>query len=225
MAQLFSDEARLDDTQVHIKQAKLPAINGNNTYFLARAIQLQTGFWHRQRSLWEAESETLGAVDMFEKLGTAGVRNALGISSSKSIVTLEEMDDLVIPHELHDYGELLATVPLVMLIYPSYSHRDTYLKFFNLPFCKPPTPPPFTPSRIEFSNTDTVLPLPTFSPITRIPPSFSSPSTHTHRFISVALPLVRGLYLPGVLELFMSVVQWEFTILRPMVYPNTPNNL
>ena len=44
VARLFSDEASLDDAHAHVEQPKLHATNGNNTYVLTRAMQLQAGF-------------------------------------------------------------------------------------------------------------------------------------------------------------------------------------
>jgi len=69
MARLSFDEDRLDDAHAHVEQVKLCATNGNNPTLLARAMQLQAEFWHRQHRFAEAKSEVLGAVEMFEKLG------------------------------------------------------------------------------------------------------------------------------------------------------------
>jgi tetratricopeptide (TPR) repeat protein len=69
LANLFSDEDRLDDANAHIEQAKLNAVSGNDTYLLARAMELQAGFLHKQHRFEEAKSEALRAVDAFEKLG------------------------------------------------------------------------------------------------------------------------------------------------------------
>ena len=59
-------------------------------------------------------------------------------------------------------------------------------------FCKSPTPLSFTPSRIEFSNTDTVLSLPLFP---RCEDLAVFTYFHMHHFILVVLPLVRDLFL------------------------------
>ena len=69
LAEVSSDEGRFDDAQAHVEQAKLHAINANNTYVQARAVKLQAKVWYRQRRFEEAKSEALGAVDMLEKLG------------------------------------------------------------------------------------------------------------------------------------------------------------
>jgi len=71
MAQLSSDEGMFDDAHAHIEQAKLHAINDNDTFTLACAMFLQASFWHTQHRFEEAKSEALGAVEMFEKLGAA----------------------------------------------------------------------------------------------------------------------------------------------------------
>ena len=67
MAVLFSDEGRFDDARAHTEHAKLHAVN--QPYLLARAVWLQAWFWYRERRFEEAKSETLHAVEVFEKLG------------------------------------------------------------------------------------------------------------------------------------------------------------
>ena len=69
MANLVFAEGRFDDAHAHIERAKLHAINGNDTYNLARAMRLQAWFWRRQHRFEEAISEALRAFDGFEKLG------------------------------------------------------------------------------------------------------------------------------------------------------------
>ena len=67
LAQLFSEEGRLDDAHAHVEHAKSHAVN--NPYNLARASLLQARFWYRRHMFEEAESEALRALDVFEKLG------------------------------------------------------------------------------------------------------------------------------------------------------------
>ena len=64
-----------------IQRAKLHAANDHDTFLLARAMELQAGFLHKQRRFEEARYEALRAVDAFEKLGATsdveGVRELL----------------------------------------------------------------------------------------------------------------------------------------------------
>ena len=62
LADLFFEECRLDDAHAHVEQAKSRAVN--DPYLLAHASQLQD-------MLEEAKSETLRALDTFEKFGAA----------------------------------------------------------------------------------------------------------------------------------------------------------
>ena len=48
---------------------ELPWGIDNNTYFLARAPQLQAQLWHAQYMVEAAKSEAWHALDVFEKLG------------------------------------------------------------------------------------------------------------------------------------------------------------
>ena len=69
LAQLFSDNNRLDEAHAHIERAKLHAID--NPYNLARGMQEQAKFWYRQHRPTEARSEALDALNIFENLGAA----------------------------------------------------------------------------------------------------------------------------------------------------------
>ena len=66
-ARLFSDEGRFDDASAHVEQAKAHA--ANSAYHLGRAMELQAGFWYRQRRFYEAKSEVLRAADVYGKVG------------------------------------------------------------------------------------------------------------------------------------------------------------
>ena len=81
LARLFASGGRFDDAHAHVEHAKLHAVNSNDALFLARAMDLQARFWHRQHRFEEAKSEALRALDAFEKLGAAdgmeGVRELL----------------------------------------------------------------------------------------------------------------------------------------------------
>ena len=67
LAALFRDENEFDDAQSHIERAKSHAIY--DTYRLGRAMDRQAAIWHRQGRLEEAKTETLCALETFEKLG------------------------------------------------------------------------------------------------------------------------------------------------------------
>jgi len=70
LALLFLDEARFDDAQSHIQQTKSHA--ADNQYFLGRATDLQADLWNRQKRYGEAKSETLRAIDIYERIGAVG---------------------------------------------------------------------------------------------------------------------------------------------------------
>jgi len=105
LAELSSDEGRFDDAHAHVERAKLHATNDNDTYVLARAMQLQAGFWHAQHRFEEAKSEALGAVDAFEKLGAADDAELV-----KELLQKIDLDAC----ESDDGGELLTTVPPIV---------------------------------------------------------------------------------------------------------------
>ena len=69
LAELSSGENRFDDAHTHAEHAKSHSIN--SPYNLGRVMELQAALWYKQRRFREAESEALGAVDVFEKLGAA----------------------------------------------------------------------------------------------------------------------------------------------------------
>jgi tetratricopeptide (TPR) repeat protein len=69
LSSLSSKEGRFNDAHAHIERAKSHAVD--NPYLLARASQLQASFWYQQHIFEEAKSETLHALDVFEKLGAA----------------------------------------------------------------------------------------------------------------------------------------------------------
>jgi len=70
LAQLSSGESRFDDAHIHIKHAKSYA--SNDTYRLARAMELQARFWYKQHKFKEARSEALHAANAYEKIRAAG---------------------------------------------------------------------------------------------------------------------------------------------------------
>ena len=68
LAELFLAERELEDARAHLEQAKLHALNG--PYLLGRAAHLQATILLGQHRPEEATSETLHAIEIFEKVGT-----------------------------------------------------------------------------------------------------------------------------------------------------------
>jgi tetratricopeptide (TPR) repeat protein len=69
LAKLFRIQGRFDDVHTHIEQAKSHA--ANDAHDLGRAMELQARIWYEQGRLEEAKSETLGAANIYGKLGAA----------------------------------------------------------------------------------------------------------------------------------------------------------
>ena len=68
LAWLFCSEGRLDDANTHIERAKLHT--DNSAYHLGAVMETQAVIWHMQHGLEDARSETLCAIDIYEKVGT-----------------------------------------------------------------------------------------------------------------------------------------------------------
>ena len=74
LAGLFCDQGGFDDANAHIEHAKSHV--DNSAYNLGRAMQMQARIWYRQHRLEEARSETLRAIDVYEKVGaTKGIED------------------------------------------------------------------------------------------------------------------------------------------------------
>ena len=69
LALLFLDEHDFDDAHSHIKRAKSHATE--NRYHLGLAMEAQAKILHQQHRLEDTKSETLAALEIFEKLGVA----------------------------------------------------------------------------------------------------------------------------------------------------------
>ena len=67
LVELFLEQGRLDDAQVHLEHLKSEAISDLQCLALATVIQVHV--WHQQGRLEEAESEILRFVGMCQKLG------------------------------------------------------------------------------------------------------------------------------------------------------------
>ena len=93
LAMLLFDEGRFDSANARIEQAKLYAVNCNDTYFLAHATKLQALFWYRRRMFEKAKSEALCAIHAFEKLGATE-------DTGDARMLLQRIDRLAAPHEI-----------------------------------------------------------------------------------------------------------------------------
>ena len=69
LAELFSEEGRLDDAHAHFERAKPHAVN--NPYLLAVASFMQAEVWEEQHMFEEAKFEASHALELLEKLGAA----------------------------------------------------------------------------------------------------------------------------------------------------------
>ena len=69
LAEMFRNEGRLDDAQVHVEHARSHAADDNNAYSLGHAMREQALVWYKQHKLEEAKSEALRAAQVYEKLG------------------------------------------------------------------------------------------------------------------------------------------------------------
>ena len=69
MAQLFRDEDKFDDANVHISQAK--SHTADSAYNLGRATEMQARIWYLGRRREDARAEVLRALEIYERLGAA----------------------------------------------------------------------------------------------------------------------------------------------------------
>ena len=67
LADLFAEEGKFSDAHAHVELAKSHAVH--DAYNIARVPLLQAGFWETQRMFEVAKSESLRALNVFEKLG------------------------------------------------------------------------------------------------------------------------------------------------------------
>ena len=70
LAGLFRDEDKFDAANVNIERAKLHTTN--HPYELGRGMKMQAQIWYQEGRLEEAKSETLRALEVYEKLGAEG---------------------------------------------------------------------------------------------------------------------------------------------------------
>ena len=98
LATLFLDEGGFEGAHDHVDQAKLHA--ADNVLGLGLVMQLKAHIWYRQHRLEDAISETLGAIQIFERLGAS--RDAVRCKG-----LLHDMEQAMI-------GELPETMPLLV---------------------------------------------------------------------------------------------------------------
>ena len=67
LAALFRDQRGFDDANTHVEHAKSHTVD--SPYNLGHAMEMQAGIWYMQHRLEEARSETLRAIDVYEKVG------------------------------------------------------------------------------------------------------------------------------------------------------------
>ena len=67
LAQLFLDEDKFDEANAHAKRAKTHT--ADNEYHLGLLMEEQARIWYRQGRLEDADSEALGALEIYGKLG------------------------------------------------------------------------------------------------------------------------------------------------------------
>ena len=107
LAELFFGENRFDDAHAHVELAKSHAINF--PYYLGRAMELQAGFWYKERRFEEAKSGFLHAADVYEGIGaTKYVEGCRAILQDIE----ETVNDPAASHELDSSGKLPETVLL-----------------------------------------------------------------------------------------------------------------
>jgi len=88
LAELFFNQGRFNDSDTHVERAKLHAVN--NMYYMGRAMNLQAWVWYKQCRFGEARSESLCAVDAYEK---AGATRSLEICRNLIRYIEEEMEE------------------------------------------------------------------------------------------------------------------------------------
>ena len=105
LAQLFFDEERFDDAHAYVERAKSHAVN--DPFLLGRGMYLQAAVWYKRRSFEEAKSETLRALEVFEKLGAS-----LDLDRCRDLLRdiQKELNNPVAAHELDGDGEYLKAV-------------------------------------------------------------------------------------------------------------------
>jgi tetratricopeptide (TPR) repeat protein len=120
LARLFCDQAKFYEAHTHAEHAK--SHTANDPHGLGSAMELQAHIWYRQGRLEEAESELLGAIDVFEELGSVGY-----VKRCRSFLwdINEEMEGSVTSGESSVGGELSETTPLSTSVNSPFSAGGT----------------------------------------------------------------------------------------------------
>ena len=108
LARLFFGENRFSDGHVHIERAKSHTLD--NPYQLGRAMELQAGFWYKERRFEEAKSEALRAADVYEGIGAA--KDVVDCETLLRKIEAAKTETLAVSSELDFDGEFLETIPL-----------------------------------------------------------------------------------------------------------------
>ena len=109
LANLFSEEGRLDDAHAHLERAKSHGVN--NPYNLAGASFLQAILWEKQGMLEEAKSEALHALELLEKLGAAD-----GVEDTRRLLKKVEGSARGRSDKPNDDSKLVGTAQLTACI-------------------------------------------------------------------------------------------------------------
>ena len=128
LAHVFFDKGRFDDAQAHIERAKSHAASDLSN--LAHASRLQAVLCCAQHKFGEAKSETLCALDLFEKLGAAN-----DAESTRQLLERIDCDargnGTPDGSDHDDAGELPKATPLVVRINSSCSGGDIKSKWYH----------------------------------------------------------------------------------------------
>ena len=125
LAELFFGEGRFEDAHVHIERAKSHATG--DRHWLARAMELQAGFWYEECKFEEARTEALGAVDLYESLGATKY-----LEYCKTILrnSEEKMKTPVASGGNNPNGELLR---MVLRLIPANSPMFSSSRYYRTP--------------------------------------------------------------------------------------------
>ena len=122
LAELFLDKEELDEAHVHINQAKTHTVD--HMHYMGRAVWLNALIWRKQGRFGEAVSETLRAIEIFEKLGSTqdaeGCRDLL--RDIERAIESQSAADVDGP-DFDSDGKLLETIPLPMSVNPPVAHN------------------------------------------------------------------------------------------------------
>ena len=108
LVMLFSTRSRFDEANAHVEHAKSHAFN--SPYDLAMSMYGQAVIYHKQSRFDQAKSETLRAVEIFEKLGATQNLEECRDHLERIDSAQERKARLPLADWASTYGELLETV-------------------------------------------------------------------------------------------------------------------